>query len=282
MKILIKNRQELREASRWDIDFHLPPLGIKIFDTDILMRVDQVADVIRETRDPSSKPEELFQYVDIASVDNSLGAITNPQEVIGIEAPSRARKVIQAFDLVVSTVRPTRGAIAVVPEYLHNEIASTGFTIVRPTNKINPFYLQFALRMPSTLEQFRKWSTGSSYPAILDEDVAKTLIPVPSIKVQDEIAIKILKLYSARMALLEKVNEDADTAINEITQQLSKSDYAPLDKNELNQVTVSKREPSWDGIPTVESIFKCIAELPPISIDQKTKRSKQPVSSNRL
>jgi|LauGreSuBDMM15SN_2_FD.fasta_scaffold07979_2 hypothetical protein len=282
MKILIKNRQELRAAGRWDIDFHLPPLGIKIFDTDILMRVDQVADVIRETRDPSLKPEELFQYVDIASVDNSLGAITNPQEVIGIEAPSRARKVIQAFDLVVSTVRPTRGAIAVVPEYLHNEIASTGFTIVRPTEKINPFYLQFALRMPSTLEQFRKWSTGSSYPAILDEDVAKTLIPVPDIKVQDQIAIKLLNLYSVRMALLEKVNGDADTAINEITQQLSKSDYEPLSESDLSQAAIPQKEPSWDGKPTVESIFKCISELPPISIDQKKKRSKQPVSNDRL
>ena len=82
MKTLIKNRKELREAGRWDIDFHLPPLGIKNFETDILMRVDQVADVIREIRDPSLNPEELFQYVDIASVDNSLGAITNPQEKV--------------------------------------------------------------------------------------------------------------------------------------------------------------------------------------------------------
>jgi type I restriction enzyme S subunit len=169
-----------------------------------------------------------------------------------------------------------------VPEYLHNEIASTGFTIVRPTDKINPFYLHFALRMPSTLEQFRKWSTGSSYPAILDEDVAKTLIPVPTIQVQDEIAIKLLNLYSARMTLLEKVNSDSDAAINEITQQLSKSDYEPLSKSELNQVAAPRREPSWDGNPTVESIFKCISELPPVSIDQKKKRSKQPVSNDRL
>ena len=50
-----------------------------------------------------------------------------------------------------------------------------------------PQYLHWVLRLESTLEQFRKWSTGSSYPAILDEDVAKTRIPVPTIAKQNEI-----------------------------------------------------------------------------------------------
>src|SRR6185437_1289969 len=111
-----------------------------------------------------------------------------PQEVEGVDAPSRARKVVRAFDIVISTCRPTRGAIAVVPISLHNQIASTGFSIWRAKAGTNPFYLHYALRLQSTLEQFRKWSTGSSYPAILDEDVAKTLIPVPSPAEQDRIA----------------------------------------------------------------------------------------------
>jgi type I restriction enzyme S subunit len=54
-------------------------------------------------------------YIDISSVDVSNGIIENPQELIGIEAPSRARKVVPAFDIVISTCRQTRGAIAVVP-----------------------------------------------------------------------------------------------------------------------------------------------------------------------
>lgn len=196
MKTLCKVRFELESAGRWDIDFHLPAEGVKKFPSALLKRLDQVANIGKDKRDPGSQ-EGTFQYIDISSVDVSVGAIVNAQDVECNEAPSRARKVVRAYDLIISTCRPTRGAIAVVPVRLHNQIASTGFSIVRPKVGVNPFYLQFALRLPSTLEQFRKWSTGSSYPAILDEDVAKTLIPVPSPQEQDRIAGLVVAAFRA-------------------------------------------------------------------------------------
>lgn len=185
MKILLKTRADLRSAGRWDIDFHLPPEGIKEFPYGLLKRVDAVAGFPKDKRDPTKKPEEAFQYIDISSVDVVSGQVATPQDLEGAEAPSRARKVVCAFDLLISTCRPTRGAIAVVPRHLHNQVASTGFSLLRAKAGVNPFYLHYALRLPSTLEQFRKWSTGSSYPAILDDDVAKTLIPVPCREEQD-------------------------------------------------------------------------------------------------
>src|SRR5579871_6767367 len=132
MKILIKTLKELRRAGRWDIDFHLPAEGITKFPKSMLRRIDQVADIAKDKRDPTKEPDEVFQYIDIAAVDVVVGAIVNPQDVEGIEAPSRARKVVRAFDILVSTCRPTRGAIAVVGASLHNQIASTAFSIVRP------------------------------------------------------------------------------------------------------------------------------------------------------
>ena len=170
----LKTLGSLNEVGRWDIDFHLPAEGIAEFPNELHKRVDEWATLAKEKRDPTKMPDALFRYVDIASVDVMVGAIQNPQDLSGEEAPSRARKVVAAFDVIVSTCRPTRGAIAVVPPELHDQIVSTAFSVWRSCDAINPFYLLFALRLPSTLEQFRKWSTGSSYPAILDEDVAKT------------------------------------------------------------------------------------------------------------
>lgn len=191
MKNLIITRAQLRAAGRWDIDFHLPAEKIKEFPKNLWKRVDEVAEVVRDKRDPTKEPDSVFQYIDISAVDVKVGLVANPQDLEGIEAPSRARKVVGAFDIIVSTCRPTRGAIAVVPVKLHNQIASTGFSVVRAKADINPLYLHYALRLPSTLEQFRKWSTGSSYPAMLDSDVKKTIIPVPDMKLQDEVARKI-------------------------------------------------------------------------------------------
>src|SRR5438552_900905 len=103
MKTLRKKLFDLRAAGRWDIDFHLPPEGLTRFPQNVLKRVDAVADVQKGKRDPTSKPEGVFQYVDISSVDVATGVVVNPQELTGDEAPSRARKVVRAFDVIIST-----------------------------------------------------------------------------------------------------------------------------------------------------------------------------------
>lgn len=222
MKTLIRSRSELAAAGRWDIDFHLEPEEIKKFPKQLLARIDSVADIATEKRDPSKDPDSVFQYIDIASVDVSNGTVSTPQDLTGEEAPSRARKVVRAFDIVVSTCRPTRGAIAVVPASLHNQIASTGFSVLRPKPGVNPYYLHYALRLSSTSEQFRKWSTGSSYPAILDEDVKKTLIPLPSAEIQERIALRIMQAFSAREEALRTANSQWTNALDELTEAVAK------------------------------------------------------------
>ena len=200
-----------------------------------------------------------FQYIDIAAVDVTVGTIATPQDVEGSEAPSRARKVVRAFDVIVSTCRPTRSAIAVVPVNLHDQIASTAFSIVRAHANVNPFYLHFALRLPSTLEQFRKWSTGSSYPAILDGDVEKTLIPVPSLDIQDSIAAKVVAALQERAKAIRAANAVWGNVLREITSSLT-------GKEEL-QEDVSPQEPAQFDAYTLAAVQAAISELPVITTD---------------
>ncbi|CNH84984.1 Type I restriction modification DNA specificity domain [Yersinia aldovae] len=208
MKITLESQTKIREIGRWDIDFHLPPEEIIKFNELLIKNVSDVASVVKEKRDPTKKPEDTFLYIDISCVDITSGTIVSPQELTGEEAPSRARKVVLEDDIIISTCRPTRGAIAIVPAELDNQIASTGFSVIRcKKDKINPIYLQFVLKMESTLEQFRKFSTGSSYPAILDSDVLKTKIPVPSIDLQNEIADFIVSSKNKRENTIKSANE---------------------------------------------------------------------------
>jgi len=256
MKVLVKKLGELALAGRWDIDFHLPSIGITKFPKEIVVRVDEVADVSKVKRDPAKNPDDLFQYIDIASVDVATGVIFNPQELRGDEAPSRARKVVRAFDVIVSTYRPTRGAIAVIPEGLHNHIASTAFSIVRAKDDVNPFYLHYALRLPSTLEQFRKWSTGSSYPAILDEDVKKTRIPLPLPEVQDQIAQKVLAALHERDIAIAAANAGWNGTLESITNTLH------------GNVVLSHTLPAnQDTACTIAEVRRKLTELPSLISD---------------
>ena len=192
MKTLLKTQAELIDAGRCDIDYHLPAEHLLEFPKTLITRVDQVADIVTTKRNPKEAADQEFKYVDISSVDIKIGRVINPQDMLGSDAPSRARKVIRTGDVIVSTCRPTRGAITIVPDALDDQICSTAFSVVRAKpSEVIPAFLHWVLRLPSTLEQFRKWSTGSSYPAILDEDVEKTLVPIPNLIVQKEIMADI-------------------------------------------------------------------------------------------
>lgn len=259
MKTLMKSCRELEAVGRWDIDFHLPPEGIRKFPKHLLRRVDAVADVVKDKRDPGKEPEVPFQYIDIAAVDVTVGTIANPQDVEGAEAPSRARKVVRAFDVIVSTCRPTRGAIAVVPVSLHDQIASTAFSIVRARVDVNPFYLHFALRLPSTLEQFRKWSTGSSYPAILDSDVKKTLIPVPAPAAQDAIAAKVVAALQERAKTIRGANAVWANVLTDITSSLT-------GKKEPREDLPAHEAMQFEAF-TLAAVQAALGELPAIRTD---------------
>ena len=267
MKLLLKSSRELCDAGRWDIDFHSPAEGILRFPKGLLKRVDEVAEVVNDKRDPTKAPDVVFQYIDISSVDVAIGVISNAQHVQGSEAPSRARKVVRAFDLVVSTCRPTRGAIAVVPVRLHNQIASTGFSILRAHRDVNPFYLQYALRLPSTLEQFRKWSTGSSYPAILDNDVRKTVVPVPPAEEQDFIAAEIVSGLRERAKAVHTANSCWVRTVAKIT--------ASLCGRDLNgDVSVVEGEPDAFSLAEIHTILD---DLPLIATDRSRSKRSAPV-----
>jgi len=266
VKTLTLTKADLVRQGRWDIDFHLPAERIGQYPTDIHARVDSVANVSKLVRDPTAEPDETFKYVDISCVDVATGTVTAPQVVLGSDAPSRARRVIGAYDVLVSTVRPTRGAVAVVPRSLHNEIASTGFTVLRATELINPFYLYFVLRLPSTREQFRKWSTGSSYPAILPEDVEKTIIPLPIIETQDKIANEVVQLLRERNMSLRAANHKWLGGFDRLSGLLS-SEESHYD-NELDD--------EIDWLPTDvsnDSLHIEIASLEPLISDIAKRRN---------
>jgi hypothetical protein len=207
MKALIAAQRQLVKEGRWDFDYHSPAELICSFPTEIIKPVIEVAEIVKDKRDPTRHPDAMFQYIDISSVDVGVGGIARSQELTGAEAPSRARKLVRGYDIIISTCRPTRGAIAVVPEELHGEICSTGFSVIRVRDGINPYYLHYAIRLQSTMEQFRKFSTGSSYPAILDSDVEKTRIPVPSPEEQDKIVRVIRLALYERKKVIEAANK---------------------------------------------------------------------------
>ena len=157
-------------------------------------------------RDPRRNPDTLFLYVDISAIDRSFKVITSAPEILGADAPSRARKEIREGDILVSTVRPNLNAVAVVPQHLDGQIASTGFCVLRPNKSaIVRKYLFYFTTTPDFVGILSSKVRGAHYPAVSDSDVKEIELPLPTVSEQKCI-VEILDQADA----LRKKRAEAD------------------------------------------------------------------------
>lgn len=138
--------------------------------------------------DPARTRRKSFRYVDIAGVDRDSKSISGADEVPSDAAPSRARKIIETSDVLVSTVRPNLNAIALVPECLDGEIASTGFAVLRANRELlDPKYLFYWTQSSEFVNFLVANATGASYPAVTDGVVKRAPIPLATPSEQSRI-----------------------------------------------------------------------------------------------
>lgn len=134
-------------------------------------------------------PEERISYIDIGSVDNLSKRIVGAQTVLGRDAPSRARQLVKAGDVLVSTVRPNLNAVALVASGFGGATASTGFCVLRPrSQELDHRYLFHWVKAPAFVDEMVRRATGASYPAVSDGIIFESKIPLASLPEQHRIA----------------------------------------------------------------------------------------------
>lgn len=146
-----------------------------------------------------SSKSYAITYIDISSVDRLQKRVSEPVKVLTHKAPSRARQIVCAGDVLVSTVRPNLNAVAYIGSELDGATASTGFAILRPDpDKLNGRYLYHWVRTPSFIRRMTRLSVGASYPAVNDEIIKSSKIPLPSVAEQHRIAMTLDKADEIR------------------------------------------------------------------------------------
>lgn len=161
-----------------------------------------------------------FDYLDIASVDRDAKKVTAATKTAAAEAPSRARQIVHAGDVLVSTVRPNLNAVAHVSDEFHAAIASTGFCVLRPrSDMLDSRYLFHWVKSEGFVKDMVARATGANYPAVSDKTVKTSLIPLPTLTEQQQIADTLDKADALRrkdQELLQKYDELAQCIFYEM------------------------------------------------------------------
>ncbi|WP_372384600.1 restriction endonuclease subunit S [Vibrio sp. BS-M-Sm-2] len=153
-----------------------------------------IKEVTKKTTQNKPSEDEQLIYVDIGSIDRNLKAIASPQHLLGVDAPSRARKRIHTDDVLVSLTRPNLNAVAIVPKEYDHQYASTGFDVLKPYTVV-PRFLYYLVRTQDFIDTVSGKTQGALYPAAKSADVQSYSFFMPSEKEQQQITDKLDSIF---------------------------------------------------------------------------------------
>ncbi len=164
--------------------------------------------------------DEEFTYVDIDCVGKGNGCVRFDNKMLGKDAPSRARRIAENKTAIISTVRPYLKGFAFIENTPDKTIFSTGFALLKSKEEnkylAKLIYLLFMFS-EDLMKQMEAVMTKAAYPSINKEDIENFIIPVPSIKEQQQIVARIEKMeaeITAARAIIDNAAKEKQAVLD--------------------------------------------------------------------
>jgi len=148
-----------------------------------------IKELFYENKSVSTLSKDKYKYIEIGDINNSDGTYAY-NTIEKRDLPASAKIELSQGDVLISTVRPYRGAVSIIYDSFSDLIGSSAFTVVREKNGYKKEVLQVLLRLDCYKELLMKWNVGTSYPIIKNNDVMNLVIPM----IPENIQIKISEL----------------------------------------------------------------------------------------
>lgn len=120
-----------------------------------------------------------IQYLDTGSL--TKGKISELQKILLSDAPSRAKRLVNNFDIIISTVRPDQCHYGICIDPPSNLVVSTGFCVIT-SKSLSPFFIYYLITSEDMTEYLHSIAEGSTstYPSLKPEDIGNIPFLYPS------------------------------------------------------------------------------------------------------
>lgn len=174
---------------------------------------DIVSNLFNQNLDVCDYKKTEYNYVEIGDVNVGDGSVSF-NKVETSELPANAKRVLHKNDILISKVRPYRGAVAIIDFEQEDLIGSGAFTVLQQKSSYMKETLQILFRTAVYKDWLLKWNVGSSYPVIKDEDILNLPIPILPEAIQTKIASLIQQSFECK-AQSKQLLEDAKRMVEE-------------------------------------------------------------------
>ena len=157
----------------------------------------RLGDLTTQNTSQCDKTFSEYDYIEIGDVNVGNATYCSNRLSVG-DLPANAKIMAHRGELIISKVRPNRGAVAIIEDERSDLVVSGAFTVVAPKDEILRECLLVLLRTTVYRDWLLRWAVGSSYPVVKDEDVLNVPIPLIDRDIQQKIADKVQSSFALR------------------------------------------------------------------------------------
>lgn len=148
----------------------------------------KLGDICSNVKNKSVEGSAL--YLEIGNID-----IQTKKYLLGEKPTVKGALLSKKDDILISRVRPTRGAITITQQKEIN--VSSAITVLRTCQEISPFYLHYFLAWnKSFLNYLGENSTGTMYPTVKEDFILTYDVPLAPLPEQRRIVAKLEELFT--------------------------------------------------------------------------------------
>lgn len=211
------NFSDIKTAGRMDAEYFQPKYQrleskVKTYESKML---EEIIENVPANFDPAKRPDEWCKYIELSNVNASIGTIEGFSEMLGKEAPSRAKRVLKENDVIVSSVEGSLGKVALVHKDQKDYSASTGFFQFR-SKRILPEVLLVLAKSIVFQWQLEKRCAGTILTAVPKESIKDIFVPILPQPIQQKIAELVRQSHESRKKakeLLEQAKREVEELI---------------------------------------------------------------------
>ncbi|MDD3531188.1 MAG: hypothetical protein PHV99_01155 [Candidatus Pacebacteria bacterium] len=183
-------------------------------------RLEDVIENVPARFDPTKEPDKEINYVELSNINAPIGVIDGASVVVSKETPSRAKRLLKANDVIVSSVEGSLEKVALVDKAQSGHVASTGFFQFR-SKEILPEVLLVLAKSVVFRYQLEQRCAGTILTAVPKESIKEMLVPVLPDKVQQKIAEMVRESHVAR-AEAKRLLDEAKRKVEELIESNAK------------------------------------------------------------
>ena len=138
----------------------------------------------------------IYKYIELANVETN-GNISMPDEILGEELPTRARRIVKAGQVIISSIEGSLQNCALITDELDGALCSTGFFVIDSEN-FNAATLLVLFKSKLMQDLMRQQCTGTILTAVSKENFLALPLPIIELEVQEQIAANVAESFRLR------------------------------------------------------------------------------------